>query len=152
MLTLVNILSILKFFKVISGHKINLSKSGLASLIEDSLLLTAFASLDGCQILQWLLTYLGIPLAGNHRALSFWNLVVCNISKWLDCWKGTIFSLGGRITLIHSCLASIPSYFSPFLVLPWLWLRKWSVMRGFLLLEVGDTWRDHLVSWVGDLL
>ena len=73
----------------------------------------AFASLVGCSVLQWPLTYLDIPLGGNSRALSFWDPVVRKISKKLDCWKGAFFSLGGRITLIQLCLSSIPSYFLP---------------------------------------
>ena len=64
-----------------------------------------------CQVLQWPLTYLGVPLGGNPRALSFWDPMVRKISKRLDCWKCAFFSLGDKITLIQLCLPSIPIYF-----------------------------------------
>ena len=34
--------------------------------------------------------------------------IVHKISKRLDCWKGRLFTLGGKITLIQSCLSNIP--------------------------------------------
>ena len=57
------------------------------------------------------LTYLGSPLGGDSRALSFWDPMAHKVYKRLDYWKGVFFSLGGRITLIQSCLPSIPIYF-----------------------------------------
>ena len=96
------------FFEAISSLKINLAKSGLVGINVDSQTMNAFASLAGCQVLQWPLTYLDIPLGGNPHAISFWDPVVHKISKRLDCWKGAYFSLGGRIILIQSCLFGIP--------------------------------------------
>ena len=116
----VNILNILGFFEAIYGLKINLAKSGLASINVDNQIMKAFASLAGYQVLHWPITYLGIPLGGNPHALSFWDPVVCKISKRLDCWKCAFFSLGGKITLIQSCLSSIPLYYSPSFVFLWL--------------------------------
>lgn len=42
----------------------------------------------GSQILQWHLAYLGIPLRGNPKALSFRDPVIQNVSKHMDNWKG----------------------------------------------------------------
>ena len=61
----VNILSILGFCDTIFGLKINLVKSDLVGIDVDNQFLNTFASLAGCQVLQWPLTYLGIPLGGN---------------------------------------------------------------------------------------
>ena len=93
-------------------------KNSLAGINVDIQTMNAFASFAGCQVLQWPLTYLGIPLGGNPQALSFWDPVVCKISKRLDCWKYAYFSLGGRITLIQSCLSSIPLSFLSFFCIP----------------------------------
>lgn len=62
----------------------------------------------GCQILDWLLVYMGVPLGGNPRAATFWDLVVKKIYKHLDNWKESFFfSLGGHITLFQACLSNI---------------------------------------------
>ena len=53
----VNILTILGFYEAISGLKINLAKSGLVGINVDNHILNAFASLAGCQVLQWPITY-----------------------------------------------------------------------------------------------
>ena len=43
--------------------------------------------------------------------ISFWDLVIDRISRRLDGWKKAHLSLGGRITLIQSCLSHIPTVF-----------------------------------------
>lgn len=87
----------------------------------------------GCQILQRPLTYLGTPLEGNPCALSFWDPVVCKILKQLDCLKDSFFSLGGWITLIQSCLASILLYFLSLFHIPVIVAKKIEkVIRDFL--------------------
>lgn len=144
----VNVLSLLRFFEIASGLKINLSKSGLAGINVDSQVLTAFALSAGCQSLHWPLVYLGIPLGGNPRALSFWDPVVSKISKRLDNWKGAFFSLGGRITLVQSCLSSIPLYFLSLFRIPVAVAKKIErIMRDFLWSGSENTVKDHLVSW-----
>ena len=73
---------------------------------------------------------------------------MCKISKRLDCWKGAYSSLGGRITLIQSCLSSIPLYFLSLFRIPVAIAQNIEkLMRDFLWSGVGDSRRDHLVSW-----
>ncbi|RVW29636.1 hypothetical protein CK203_100953 [Vitis vinifera] len=67
--------------------------------------------LDEGLVSEWPLSYLGLPLGGNPKTIGFWDPVVERISRRLDGWKKTYLSLGGRITLIQSCLSHIPSYF-----------------------------------------
>ena len=48
----ISILTILGFFETISGFKINLAKSSLASINVDSQIMNAFTSLVGCQVIH----------------------------------------------------------------------------------------------------
>ena len=64
--------------------KINLSKSGLASINIDSQDLSNTTFLAGCQILEWPLVYLGVSLGGNTKSISFWDPIVEKISKCLE--------------------------------------------------------------------
>ncbi|KAL6312824.1 hypothetical protein AAG906_024679 [Vitis piasezkii] len=52
-----------------------------------------------------------LPLGGNPKACGFWDPVIERILQILDGWQKAYLSFGGRITLIHSCLTHIPSYF-----------------------------------------
>ena len=52
-----------------------------------------------------------VPLGANPWSDSIWNPVIKMISKWLDNWKGAFFSLGGRVTLIQSCLSGVLLYY-----------------------------------------
>ena len=52
------------------------------------------------------------------------------ISKRLDGWQKAYLSFGGRITLIHSCLSHIPSYFLSLLRFPFQWLQKLRDCKG----------------------
>ena len=86
-----NTLSIFQIFELSSGLKMNLSKSDLAGINIDSQELSCIASLISCQILEWPLVYLGVPLGGNPRSVLLWDLVVEKISKRLGNWKGAYF-------------------------------------------------------------
>ena len=61
---------------------------------------------------------MGLPLKGNPKACVFWDPVIERISRRLDRWKKAYLSLGRRITLIHSCLSHIPSYFLSLFKIP----------------------------------
>lgn len=77
----------------------------------DTLDLANFSSWSGCVVQSLSLRYLGVPLGASPRCLSFWDPIIEKVSKRLDSWKIAYFSLGGRITLIQSCLTSIPLYY-----------------------------------------
>ena len=71
-----------------------------------------------CKASDWPILYLGLPLGGNPKASGFWDPVIERISRRLDGWQKAYLSFGGRITLIHSCLSHIPSYFLSLFKIP----------------------------------
>jgi hypothetical protein len=54
--------------------------------------------------------YLGVPVVGSRLHVADWLSIVEKLMKRLDGWKGSALSLGGRLTLIHSCLSNLPIY------------------------------------------
>ncbi|KAJ9671271.1 hypothetical protein PVL29_027318 [Vitis rotundifolia] len=106
-----NLKFILLVFGQVSGLKINLEKSSISGINIGSELLSNLALVFECRVSDWPLSYLGLPLGGNPKTIGFWDPVVERISRRLDGWKKAFLSLGGRITLIQSCLSHIPSYF-----------------------------------------
>lgn len=57
------------------------------------------------------MNYLGLPLCIRISKRRLWDPVIERIDKKSTFWKGNYLSLGGRITLIKSMLASMPTYF-----------------------------------------
>ncbi|KAL5543250.1 hypothetical protein UlMin_010960 [Ulmus minor] len=110
--------TILKFFSMCSGLKINMNKSSLAgiSLTEEEV--GVLASEVGCEKGSWPMKYLGLPLRGNLNSAEFWNPVIEKVSKRLDGWKKAFLSKGGRLTLIQSVLSSISTYYMSLFKLP----------------------------------
>ena len=106
------------------------------------------AKLLDCKASDWPILYLGLPLGGNPKACGFWDPVIERILQRLDGWQKAYLSFGGRITLIHSCLTHIPSYFlSLFKILASVAAKIERLQRDFLWSGVGEGKRDHLVSW-----
>ena len=91
---------------------------------------------------------MGLPLGGNPKDCGFWDPMIERISWRLDGWKKAYLSFGGRLTLIHSCLSHIPSYFLSLFKIPATVAAKIErLQRDFLLSGVGECKRDHLISW-----
>jgi len=62
--------------------------------------------------------YLGLPIGGDSRKLSFWKLVVDRIASRLSQWNNKFLFFGGRLVLLKSVLSSLPVYFLSFFKSP----------------------------------
>ena len=59
-----------------------------------------------------------------------------------------LLSLGGRITVIQSCLSHIPSYILSLLKIPAsVAIKLEKLQRDFLWLGLGEDKKDHFLSW-----
>ncbi|RVW55793.1 LINE-1 retrotransposable element ORF2 protein [Vitis vinifera] len=143
-----NLKIILLVFGQVSGLKINLEKSTISGINTRQEMLSSLALVLECRVSEWPLSYLGLPLGGNPKTIGFWDPVVERISRRLDGWKKAYLSLGGRITLIQSCLSHIPSYFLSLFKIPVSIASKIEKMqRDFLWSGAGEGKRDHLIRW-----
>jgi hypothetical protein len=99
-----------------SGLRINLGKSEIVPIgeVED---VDFLAHILGCRLGSLPLTYFGVPLGASFKSISIWNGVLEKVERRLASWQKLYLSKGGRVTLIHSTLSSIPTYYlcSPFL-------------------------------------
>ncbi|KAL5555361.1 hypothetical protein UlMin_037597 [Ulmus minor] len=68
--------TILNFFSICSGLKINMNKSSLAGIHMEDEEVMALAAVVGCEKGSWPIKYLGLPLGGNPNSTEFWNPVV----------------------------------------------------------------------------
>lgn len=104
------------------------------------------AEMISCNVDAWPIKYLGVPLGGQPRSTTFWDLVVEKVSKKLACWKKYI-SLGGKITLIKVALNNIPIYYMSLFKMP----HKVAIIvekcQRYFLWEGCKEWKDHLMKW-----
>ncbi|KAM7481515.1 hypothetical protein LguiB_006098 [Lonicera macranthoides] len=143
-----NLMGILDIFGYASGLKINRSKTKIVGINVEEEDMRVLAGRIGCSMGCWPMSYLGLPLGDNPMKASFWNTVVENIGKRLKGWyKGCILR-GGKLTLIHSVLNSIPIYFLSIFKIPATVAKNIEkLMRNFLWESMDKGKGEHLVAW-----
>ena len=68
-------------------------------------------------------------MAGSWLHVADWLPIIEKLMKRLDGWKGSAMSLGGRLTLINSCLSNLPIYTMSMYWLPVSTLDKIDTIR-----------------------
>lgn len=97
-------------FENLSGLKINFSKSEIVplNLIEEEG--QQIAAILGCKLVSLPITYLGLPLHWKKLGINDWNILIGKMEKKLDCWKGKLLSICGRVILLKFVLCDMPIY------------------------------------------
>nr|CAN72177.1 hypothetical protein VITISV_012537 [Vitis vinifera] len=138
---------LLLWFEAISGLRINLNKSEILPVgrVENAELLAAEL---GCKVGSLPSTYLGLPLGASHKSVMVWDGMEERTRKRLALWKRQFISKGGRITLIRSTLASIPTYLMSLMRMPRVVkLRLEKIQRDFLWGGGALEKKPHLIKW-----
>jgi mannosylglycoprotein endo-beta-mannosidase len=100
--------AVLVLFETMSGLNVNFNKSMLVGVkIFDSWLGEA-ASVLHCRVGKIHFLYLGLPIGGDPRRLTFLDPVVTRLKTRLSGWKNRFLSFGGRLVLLKSVLTSLP--------------------------------------------
>lgn len=100
------------------GLEINLQKSELLLVLDDAEKQLNYAQLFNCHTGTWPIKYLGMPVGPDRLLVSDWSMLEEKFLKRLDGWKSNTLSLGGRVTVINSCLTSSPVYHMSMHLLP----------------------------------
>lgn len=115
---LLNLKLVLRWFELLSGLRVNYSKSSLVRInlpvkdVED------IAALLGCKMETPPFKYLGIPLGANPKSKKIWKPVINKDEKKLSTWKEKFLSLSARLTLIMASLSHIPIYHLSLFMVP----------------------------------
>ncbi|GKU98550.1 hypothetical protein SLEP1_g11542 [Rubroshorea leprosula] len=84
---------ILRTFELVSGLKINFNKSQLIGIGVEEEWLDKMAWIMCCKKGNLPFKYLGIPIGGSCRKISFWELLVEVFHKKLTTWKGKDYKI-----------------------------------------------------------
>ena len=110
--------AILLLFEALSGLKVNFSKSHLVGVYVAGSWLSEAAMVLSCKVSVIPFVYLGLPIGGNARRLTFWEPIINRIKSRLSEWKLKHLSLRGRLVLLKSVLSSLPVYALSFFKAP----------------------------------
>ncbi|KAA3486518.1 Retrovirus-related Pol polyprotein LINE-1 [Gossypium australe] len=103
----------------LSGHKVNARKTNVFfSAGVNEPLRKAMNDIFGFQEVNDLGHYLGVPLFHRRVTNSILHFLVERVRSRLSNWDAKRLSFVGRVTLAHSVLLSIPSYFMQSTLVP----------------------------------
>lgn len=88
-----------------------------------------YTGIFNCQIGQFPIKYLGVPVSPSRLQVSDWLPLVEKSSKRLDVWKDGNLSIAGRTTLISSSLNNSPIYHMSIYLLPKTTVKKLNKIR-----------------------
>lgn len=110
--------AILRGFQMVSGLKINFSKSSLVGINVSEDFMAMACDFLNCSAGSIPFKYLGLPVSANMRSMSTWEPLVETIEGRLNTWNNRYISFGGRIVLLNSVLNSMPIFYLSFLKMP----------------------------------
>jgi len=140
--------SVLRDFELVSGLKINFSKSSLIGVnVSDDFMLMACDFLN-CSVWAIPFNYLGLPMGANPRSMMTWEPLIETLGGRLNMWADRYISFGGRIVLLNSVLSALPTFYFSFLKMPvQVWRKIVRIQREFLWGGVGGGKKISWVKW-----
>jgi hypothetical protein len=117
-----NLKWILSIFEQMSGMRINFEKCDLVPINVPEDQVNILSQIFGCKVSSLPITYLGVPLHYGKLRKEDLQPLIDKIIKRIGGWRGRLLSYAARITLIRSCLASIPIYLLSAIKFP-----KWAI-------------------------
>ena len=90
-----------------------------------------------------------MPIDKKKINKNLWSSIIEKLEKRLAGWQGRFLSLGGRLTLLNSCLSNVPLYMLSIYLAPKTVIKKIDLLRRRLLWQGGkQSKKFHLADWV----
>nr|KYP61675.1 Transposon TX1 uncharacterized [Cajanus cajan] len=146
--SLETIKAILQNFELVSGLKVNFSKSNLIGMNMPDQWLEQGANLLNCRRGAFPFKYLGLPVGDHPARGAMWQVIVEVVQRRLALWENKYISLAGRVILLKSVLSALPTYFLSFYKAPTgILSRIESIFKSFLWGGKKDHRKIHWLSW-----
>ncbi|GLT51155.1 hypothetical protein SLA2020_245850 [Shorea laevis] len=137
---------ILKWFELMSGLRINFSKSSVFGYNVSEIWLKRSAGKLCCKVGRAPFIYLGLLVDGKTGNKKSWEPIVNKFRAKLAVWKATTLSFGGRLILLNSVLSTLPIFYMSLFLLPISVLEELiTIQRNFLW---GGTGLNKKIPWV----
>jgi hypothetical protein len=143
-----NLKLILVSFELMSGLKINLSKSEVVVVGSTAVEQERVALLLNCRLGKFPIMYLGLPVSDKTLRASDWEFLTTKVGRRVDPWQGTFLASASRMELTNSCLSSLPMFALSLFMLFDLTHAVFDKVRSRFFWEgVGDKHKYHMVDW-----
>ncbi|GJW43823.1 RNA-directed DNA polymerase, eukaryota, reverse transcriptase zinc-binding domain protein [Tanacetum coccineum] len=106
-----NSIRVLHVFYLASGLKINIHKSNIYGIGVNEDEVYNMASNAGCIVGNIPFNYIGLTIGSNMKFIASWKILIDRFRPRLSTWKASLFSIGGRLTLIKYVLGSLSIYY-----------------------------------------
>jgi hypothetical protein len=93
-----------------SGLQTNLAKCSITPIFGGEESLDEIVSILGCQVQQFPIRYLGLPLSTKQIPKSNFQSVVEGVARKLPPCHGNLMARSGRLVWIKSVMRSVPIY------------------------------------------
>ncbi|KAK1297873.1 hypothetical protein QJS10_CPB14g00976 [Acorus calamus] len=136
-------------FELVLGLQVNFQKSSITGIHVDNNFMARLAHILSCEVKQFPLLHLGLPLHVARMGKCEWAPLVSRFERRLEGWKSSFLSLGGRLTLIQAVLTNLPIYYLSIFKIPkGVLARLECIRRRFLWSGVKEMRRKiPLVKW-----
>jgi hypothetical protein len=143
-----NMKSLLYWYEMMSGLKINFTKSEVILINGDENTNVQMAELFNYQIGMFTIKYLGVPVSPCRLHVEDWEALAERNEKKLMVWKGGVMSIAGRTTLINSSLTSSAINHMSMYLLPKTTTDRLDKQRRVFFWQGGSTKRKYrLLRW-----
>ena len=112
-----------------SGLKINFMKSEIFSIRADDTTMQKYAEMFNCQIGNFPIKYLGMPVSYAGLKCSEWLFVDDKFIDHGENWISEVLSMGGRLIKVNAVLSHIPTFYMSMFLLSKTTLEKWDKPR-----------------------
>jgi hypothetical protein len=135
-------------FDKVSGMKINFHKSEFIPINLDEESIHTIAHVLNCPVGSLLVKYLGIPLHFEKLKREDLQPLLDKLIRRIASWRRRLLVHSSRLTLVKTCLASVPVYLLSFLK-----FSKWAIkmlesqMAHCLWNNDSDSYKYHLANW-----
>jgi len=138
--------TILRCFELVSGLKVNFSKSSVMGVNVGEEFLRLAERFLYCKVGSLSFIYLGLLVGANPRLEKTWQPLLQLLASRLGSLGNKFVSLGGRVVLLNSVLNAIPIFYLSVMKMPVLvWKKFFRLQREFLL---GGIKRSKNIPWV----
>ncbi|MFS7930377.1 putative reverse transcriptase zinc-binding domain-containing protein [Helianthus anomalus] len=144
-----NLMALIRLFRwlsLITGLKINCSKSTIYGVGVSDAEVSSFAKMANCGYGSFPFIHLRIPIGVNMKREKFWKPMLDKISAKLSKWKARHLSFAGRMTLAKSVLGRIPSYYLSIFAAPKGIIQKMDKIRRDFVWGISDSGRK--MRWI----
>ena len=140
---------ILQLFGDASGLVTNVDKCSITPICGEHEAIHAFHEVLPCQILEFPIKYLGVPLSTMALPENQYRPLIDRIGSKLPAWQGKLLNRSGRLVLVKSTLSALAIYLMMSAKLPtWVIHEIDSLRRNFLWAGKDHAVRGkNLVAW-----